>query len=85
MLWMASKVPGFVSQWLWYFDKPCEHLSCLRPWPPQLAWQRRHTSIPAREAGFLAALDKASISYHSGPEAIAAARQVCDWINQGQP
>jgi hypothetical protein len=36
-------------------------------------------------AGFLAALDKASISYHSGPEAIAAARQVCDWINQGQP
>lgn len=40
---------------------------------------------PSPDAGFLAALDKASISYHSGPEAIAAARQVYDWINQGQP
>lgn len=36
------------------------------------------------DAGFLASLDKASITYHSGPEAVAAAKQVCDWINQGQ-
>jgi hypothetical protein len=40
---------------------------------------------PSPDAGSLAALDKASISYHSGPEAVAAARQVCDWINEGQP
>jgi len=39
---------------------------------------------PSPDASFLAALDKASITYHSGPDAIAAARQVCDWINQGQ-
>jgi hypothetical protein len=39
---------------------------------------------PSPDASFLAALDKASITYHSGPEAVAAARQVCDWINQGQ-
>jgi hypothetical protein len=39
---------------------------------------------PSPDAGFLAALDKASITYHSGPEAVAAAKQVCDWINQGQ-
>jgi Protein of unknown function (DUF732) len=39
---------------------------------------------PSPDADFLAALDKGSISYHSGPEAIAAAKQVCDWINQGQ-
>jgi uncharacterized protein DUF732 len=36
------------------------------------------------DASFLASLDKAGITYHSGPEAVAAARQVCDWINQGQ-
>ncbi|MGA9357107.1 MAG: DUF732 domain-containing protein [Mycobacterium sp.] len=39
---------------------------------------------PNPDAGFLATLDKASITYKSGPEAVAAARQVCDWINQGQ-
>jgi hypothetical protein len=39
---------------------------------------------PNPDAGFLAALDKASITYHSGPEAVTAAKQVCDWINQGQ-
>ena len=39
---------------------------------------------PNPDPGFLAALDKASISYHSAPEAVAAARQICDWINQGQ-
>jgi Protein of unknown function (DUF732) len=36
------------------------------------------------DGGFLASLDKASITYASGPEAVAAAKQVCDWINQGQ-
>jgi Protein of unknown function (DUF732) len=39
---------------------------------------------PGPDANFLGALDKASISYHSGPEAVAAAHQVCDWINGGQ-
>ena len=39
---------------------------------------------PNPDAGFLATLDKASITYHSGPEAVAAAHQVCDWINSGQ-
>jgi len=39
---------------------------------------------PGPDASFLANLDGAGITYHSGPEAIAAARQVCDWINQGQ-
>jgi len=39
---------------------------------------------PDPDAGFLAGLDKAGITYHSGPEAVAAAKQVCDWINQGQ-
>ncbi|HUE35290.1 MAG TPA: DUF732 domain-containing protein [Mycobacterium sp.] len=39
---------------------------------------------PDPDVSFLAALDKAGITYHSGPEAVAAARQVCDWINQGQ-
>ena len=39
---------------------------------------------PSPDASFLAALDKASISYQSGPQAVAAAKQVCDWINQGQ-
>ncbi|MGA9679820.1 MAG: DUF732 domain-containing protein [Mycobacterium sp.] len=39
---------------------------------------------PNPDAGFLATLDKASITYQSGPEAVAAAKQVCDWINQGQ-
>ncbi len=39
---------------------------------------------PNPDAGFLTTLDKASITYHSGPEAVAAAHQVCDWINQGQ-
>jgi hypothetical protein len=39
---------------------------------------------PSPDASFLAGLDKAGITYHSGPEAIAAAKQVCDWINQGQ-
>ena len=39
---------------------------------------------PRPDASFLAALDKAGITYHSGPEAVAAAKQVCDWINQGQ-
>ena len=39
---------------------------------------------PTPDAGFLASLDKASITYHSGPEAVAAAHQVCDWINGGQ-
>ena len=39
---------------------------------------------PSPDASFLAALDKADITYHSGPEAVAAAKQVCDWINQGQ-
>ena len=36
------------------------------------------------DPGFLATLDKASITYHSAPEAVAAAHQVCDWINGGQ-
>jgi hypothetical protein len=40
---------------------------------------------PNPDAGFLASLDKASITYHSGPEAVAAAHQVCDWINGNQP
>jgi hypothetical protein len=40
---------------------------------------------PSPDAGFLAALDEASITYRSGPEAVAAAKKVCDWINQGQP
>jgi hypothetical protein len=39
---------------------------------------------PSPDASFLAALDKAGMTYHSGPEAVAAAKQVCDWINQGQ-
>jgi Protein of unknown function (DUF732) len=39
---------------------------------------------PSPDASFLAALDQASISYSSGPQAVAAAKQVCDWINQGQ-
>ena len=39
---------------------------------------------PSPDANFLASLDKASISYQSGPQAVAAAHQVCDWINQGQ-
>jgi Protein of unknown function (DUF732) len=39
---------------------------------------------PNPDAGFLATLDKASITYQSGPEAVAAAHQVCDWINGGQ-
>jgi Protein of unknown function (DUF732) len=39
---------------------------------------------PSPDTSFLAALDKASISYRSGPEAVAAAKQVCEWINQGQ-
>jgi len=65
--------------------KPCERLSCLRVWPPQLAWQRRHTPIPApTRASWLRSTREAS-SYHSGPEAVVAAKQVCDWINQGQP
>ena len=39
---------------------------------------------PSPDASFLSALDKAGITYHSGPEAVAAAQQVCNWINQGQ-
>jgi hypothetical protein len=39
---------------------------------------------PSPDASFLAALDKAGISYHSGPDAVAAAKKVCDWINHGQ-
>jgi len=39
---------------------------------------------PGPDANFLAALDKDGISYHSGPDAVAAAKQVCDWINQGR-
>ena len=39
---------------------------------------------PNPDPGFLATLDKASITYHSAPEAVAAAHQVCDWINGGQ-
>jgi Protein of unknown function (DUF732) len=39
---------------------------------------------PSPDATFLTALDKDGITYHSGPEAVAAARQVCDWVNQGQ-
>ena len=39
---------------------------------------------PSPDEGFLGGLDKAGITYHSGPEAVAAAKQVCDWINQGQ-
>lgn len=39
---------------------------------------------PSPDASFLAALDKAGITYHSGPEVVAAAKQVCDWMNQGQ-
>ena len=39
---------------------------------------------PSPDTSFLAGLDKAGITYHSGLEAVAAAKQVCDWINQGQ-
>jgi Protein of unknown function (DUF732) len=39
---------------------------------------------PNPDAAFLAALDQASISYQNGADAVAAARQVCDWITQGQ-
>ena len=39
---------------------------------------------PGPDASFLGALDKAGITYHSGPAAVAAAKQVCDWENQGQ-
>jgi hypothetical protein len=39
---------------------------------------------PNPDPGFLAMLDNASITYRSGPEAVAAAHQVCDWINGGQ-
>ena len=39
---------------------------------------------PGPDESFLGGLDKAGITYHSGPEAVAAAKQVCDWINQGQ-
>ena len=39
---------------------------------------------PSPDGSFLGGLDKAGITYHSGPEAVAAAKQVCDWINQGQ-
>ena len=39
---------------------------------------------PSPDASLLAALDQASIAYHSGADAVAAAKQVCDWINQGQ-
>ena len=42
------------------------------------------TADPTPDPGFLTTLDKASITYHSGPEAVAAAHQVCDWINGGQ-
>src|ERR1700751_4760855 len=39
---------------------------------------------PGPDESFLGGLDKVGITYHSGPEAVAAAKQVCDWINQGQ-
>jgi len=39
---------------------------------------------PGPDASFLTALDKAGITYRNGPDAVAAAKRVCDYINQGQ-
>lgn len=47
-------------------------------------WAAPAYADPNPDAGFLATLDKASITYHSAPEAVAAAHQVCDWIAGGQ-
>jgi hypothetical protein len=40
---------------------------------------------PNPDAGFLAALSNAGISYNSGPEAVAAGKKVCEWMDEGQP
>jgi hypothetical protein len=39
---------------------------------------------PGLDASFLDSLNKAGISYRSGPAAIAAARTACDLMDQGQ-
>ena len=36
------------------------------------------------DASFLAALDKAGITYHNGADAIAAGKNVCQLLDQGQ-
>jgi Protein of unknown function (DUF732) len=39
---------------------------------------------PNPDASFLAALSNAGISYNSGPEAVAAGKKVCEWLDEGQ-
>jgi hypothetical protein len=39
---------------------------------------------PNPDSGFLAALSNAGISYNSGPQAIAAGKKVCEWLDEGQ-
>jgi hypothetical protein len=37
------------------------------------------------DAGFLAALDKAGITYHSGADAVAVGKRACELMDQGHP
>ncbi|MFZ1176755.1 MAG: DUF732 domain-containing protein [Mycobacterium sp.] len=37
------------------------------------------------DASFLAALDKAGITYHSGADAVAVGKRACQMMDQGQP
>jgi Protein of unknown function (DUF732) len=36
---------------------------------------------PSRDASFLAALDKADITYHSGPDAVAVGKRACELMD----
>jgi hypothetical protein len=40
---------------------------------------------PDPDASFLGALNKAGITYHDGPAAIAIGRRVCELMDQGNP
>ncbi|MGH3597490.1 MAG: DUF732 domain-containing protein [Mycobacterium sp.] len=40
---------------------------------------------PGMDASFLAALDKAGITYHNGADAVAAAKTACQLMDQGKP
>jgi Protein of unknown function (DUF732) len=40
---------------------------------------------PNPDANFLGALNKAGITYHDGPAAIAIGRRVCELMDQGNP
>lgn len=40
---------------------------------------------PGADASFLAALDKAGITYHSGPVAVEVGKRACELMDQGHP